>query len=310
MRCPSLKELPKPPDGKVGWPWTQETIPLPESAPDGRPWPKFSAVTPSFNQGEYIEATIRSVLLQGYPNIEYMIMDGGSTDGSVEIIKKYEPWLAFYVSEKDRGQSHAINKGLERVTGDIFHWLNSDDRLKPRALETVALATFADLDAVVWAGECARVDPSGKVLSVIAPRGLTRDELADWSNNFIYQPVCFARLDAVRKVGPLDESLHFVMDVDLWLRLAAIGRFARVKSLLAEAMIHEDAKTQLRRNELYAEQTILQCRYGYENLAKKYISDLAASDLSYRIRLGRITSTPVYRLLRPLLKIFGFVVDK
>ena len=119
-RCPQLSELPSSPPGKIGWPWTEESSQLPEKMSDGSPWPRISIVTPSYNQGQFIEETIRSVLLQGYPNVEYIIIDGGSTDNSLEIIKKYEPWLAYWVSEPDRGQSHALNKGIQKATGDIF----------------------------------------------------------------------------------------------------------------------------------------------------------------------------------------------
>src|SRR5437763_13110939 len=105
MRCPTLKELPSPRGNRTGWPWMQEIQQLPERMADGKPWPKISIVTPSFNQGEFIEETIRSVLLQGYLNLEYIIIDGESTDSSVEVIKKYEPWLTYWVSEKDNGQA-------------------------------------------------------------------------------------------------------------------------------------------------------------------------------------------------------------
>src|SRR5262245_50300660 len=114
MKCPAVAELPPPPSGKTGWPWTDETPPLPSTQPDGSPWPRISIVTPSYNQSEFIEETIRSVLLQGYPDLEYIIIDGGSTDQSLDIIRKYARWLAYWISEKDRGQSHAINKGFER----------------------------------------------------------------------------------------------------------------------------------------------------------------------------------------------------
>ncbi len=112
MNCPSLSNIPSAISFKEGWPWTAGAILLPESMQDGNPWPKISVVTPSYNQGQFLEETIRSVLLQGYPNLEYIVIDGGSTDNSVEIIKKYDSWLTHWVSEEDRGQCHAINKGF------------------------------------------------------------------------------------------------------------------------------------------------------------------------------------------------------
>src|SRR5262245_23266161 len=108
MSCTRLIALPPPPPSKTGWPWTEESPPLPETMPDGSPWPRLSIVTPSYNQGQFIEATIRSVLLQGYPNLEYVVIDGASTDNSVGIIKQYEKWLTYWVSEPDSGQSCAI----------------------------------------------------------------------------------------------------------------------------------------------------------------------------------------------------------
>jgi len=136
--------LPLPPSGRSGWPWETALLALPEHMPDGSPWPRISIVTPSYNQGRFIEETIRSVLLQGYPNLEFLVIDGGSTDDSVEIIRRYAPWLSYWESEHDRGQVHAINKGLERATGIWFNWLNSDDILLPKALATLAaLAALA-----------------------------------------------------------------------------------------------------------------------------------------------------------------------
>ncbi|BAZ87857.1 glycosyltransferase family 2 protein [Dolichospermum compactum] len=138
MRCPTLSELPPPPSGKTGWPWTESSPQVPDKMPDGSEWPKISIVTPNYNYGQFIEETIRSVLLQGYPNLEYIVIDGNSTDDSVEIIKKYEPWLTYWVSEKDKGQANAINKGLEKATGHILAYLNSDDMYLPSAFQDIA----------------------------------------------------------------------------------------------------------------------------------------------------------------------------
>src|SRR4051812_31313130 len=137
MRCPKLESLPPPPSGRRGWPWT-ECIESPATRPDGSTWPRVSVVTPSYNQGQYFEETIRSVLLQGYPDLEYIIVDGGSSDETLDIIKKYEPWLTFWISEKDRGQADAINKGLVRCTGEIFQFINSDDFLDQGSVHAVA----------------------------------------------------------------------------------------------------------------------------------------------------------------------------
>ena len=133
MHCPRLLELPQTLDGKNGWPWTEETVPAELEQTSGS-LPSISVVTPSYNQAAFLEETIRSVLLQGYPNLEYLVMDGGSSDGSVEIIKKYEKYLAYWTSQKDAGPSDAIRKGFEKATGSILAYLNSDDLYLPGTL--------------------------------------------------------------------------------------------------------------------------------------------------------------------------------
>src|SRR4029453_6333928 len=125
MRTPLIEELPPPPPGRSGWPWTEASPPPP--TPGGKAWPTISIVTPSFNQAEYLEETVRSVLLQGYPNLEYFVLDGGSTDGSVEILRRYDAFLSGWVSERDKGQSDAINRGFARCAGTVVNWLCSDD---------------------------------------------------------------------------------------------------------------------------------------------------------------------------------------
>src|SRR5215510_8054358 len=138
MRCPRLRELPPAPEGKKGWPWTEETFPEAEQTSTS---PRsISIVTPSYNQAAFLEETIRSVLLQGYPNLEYVIMDGGSTDGTVEIIKKYQRWLSHWESGKDNGQADAIAKGFIKASGELGNWLNSDDVLLENALGNLASA--------------------------------------------------------------------------------------------------------------------------------------------------------------------------
>lgn len=144
----TLEDLPAPPPDKTGWPWTEQTEPLPDRMPNGSEWPKISIVTPSYNQGQFIEETIRSVLLQGYPNLEYIIIDGGSTDSTTETIKKYEQYLAYWVSEVDEGQSDALNKGFTLSQGNICGYLNSDDLLLPKAL--YILSNIYDAERFKW----------------------------------------------------------------------------------------------------------------------------------------------------------------
>ncbi len=206
-------------------------------------YPKISIVTPSFNQGKFLEKTILSVLEQGYLNLEYIIIDGGSTDESVEIIKKYSDRLAYWVSEPDRGQSHAINKGFERATGEIFGWLNSDDWYHPGALQAVAEAFMANSDAgaVVGAGEL--VDEAGNVLITAARNEVTVETLYDWIDNFFWQPSCFFLKRVWDTCGPLDESVHFAMDLDLWIKIAQRFPFVSINKKLTYNLSHEEAKT-------------------------------------------------------------------
>lgn len=242
MHRPTLNELPPPPPARTGWPWTEESSQLPDTMSDGSPWPRVSIVTPSYNQGQFIEETFRSVLLQDYPNLEYIVTDGGSTDGSVEVIRDYERWLAYWVSEKDQGQSHAINKGFTRATGDFWAWLNSDDIYLPN---TVSTAMYHLQEHPEWAivyGSCEIIDSDGIIVGQFTGREFDLHRmLRTWSPP-IPQPGSFFRRVALQDVGLLDETLHWGMDLDLWARLGVRYRLGFVPNLKAHYRVHPGAK--------------------------------------------------------------------
>ncbi len=244
MRCSKLNELPPPPPDKTGWPWTRGSPQLPDTMRDGTPWPRISIVTPSYNQGQFIEETIRSVLLQYYPNLEYIVVDGGSTDNSIEIIKKYESWLSYWVSESDRGQSHGINKGFEKATGEVFGWINSDDYFHPNGLRALMTFRQSHLDAVAWVGVCGEVDINGVLLNKFTPIVGSKIQIGDWGRGAVfYQPSCFFSAKAFRAVGGLDERLQIALDVDLWLRLAELGHFVAVGEMISLARLYPEIKS-------------------------------------------------------------------
>lgn len=240
--CPSLSELPPPPPGRAGWPWTEESPRLPDAMPDGSLWPRVSIVTPSYDQAQFIEETIRSVLLQGYPNLEYMIIDGGSTDGSVEVIRKYEPWLAWWVSEKDNGQGDAINKGFTRASGEIVSWLNSDDVYLPGAAAIGVRHLAQHAAAVLVHGPCVMVDDAGCTLYEWGGRFCTTRDLA-LDDNCIAQPSTFMRRASLHAAGFLDADLQYVMDYALWLRMGMLGELLVVPEILSRFRVHCHSKT-------------------------------------------------------------------
>ena len=242
MRCPTLNKLPPPLPGRTGWPWTEEGPQLPDTMLDASLWPRVSIVTPSYNQGRFIEETIRSVLLQGYPDLEYMVVDGGSTDESVQIIRKYAPWLAFWVSEKDNGQSHAINKGWRRAQGDIIAYLNSDDRLEVGALRWVAETFLAQPGLAVVYGDRNMVNGKGQLIRQLTSWPYDRAQLM--LADYIHQASTFVRRCALEQVGLIDESFHMCMDYDYWVRLAMAGlQMTYLPRPLSSTRLTADTKT-------------------------------------------------------------------
>lgn len=240
----TLSEFPPPPSNKTGWPWTEMSDLLPERKADGKPWPRLTVVTPSYNQGQFIEETIRSVLLQGYPNLEYMVIDGGSTDNSTQIIRKYQDYLAYWVSEPDRGQSHAINKGFQRSTGDVLVWLNSDDVYEPNVFGLVAETLDPSAGVPVVFGDCLFTDETGAPVNV--GRGIDKPfyrKLCYWIGWDIYQPTAFVARQVLEQVGPLDESLRLALDYEWFLRIAAHYSFKHLRRTVARYRLHTRAKT-------------------------------------------------------------------
>ena len=200
----------------------------------------ISIITPSFNQAAYLEQTIQSVLNQDYPHIEYIVIDGGSTDASVAIIKKYADKLAYWVSEKDRGQADAINKGFARATGDIVAWLNSDDYYLAGTISAAVKVFEEHPDLVLVYGNMLAVDGHGKTFNTLTYKQLTLEDLLCFQ--IIGQPAVFMRRSALQAAGELDPVFHFMLDHHLWIRIAQRGQILHVNQTWAAARYHAEAK--------------------------------------------------------------------
>ncbi|WP_075223298.1 glycosyltransferase family 2 protein [Acuticoccus yangtzensis] len=243
MSISDPSSLPPPPRDRTGFPWTETSPPVPPTRPDGSPWPRITIITPSYNQGEFIEETIRSILLQGYPNLEYIIMDGGSTDRTLEVIRKYERFLSYWESVSDKGQSNAINKGLAHCTGELFNWINSDDTLFAGALHAVALAHAQVGDFAIICGPTAMTREDGSIIWFYnnTPIGSEEGLGSIWPN----QPGGFIPARLVRSTR-VREDLSFTMDVDLWMRLwSSVSDLSLypIENPVATYRLHDNSKT-------------------------------------------------------------------
>jgi glycosyltransferase involved in cell wall biosynthesis len=203
---------------------------------------RVSIVTPSFNQAKYLEATIRSVLSQDYSPIEYIIIDGGSQDGSVDIIRKYADRFAAWVSEPDKGQTDALNKGFSMATGDVLAWLNSDDTYEPGAVREAVEILKARPELGMVYGDAHYIDGHGKVRGKFPAR---QTDYLRLRQGYVHIPQqsAFFRKSLWQQAGLLDPSFYFAMDYDLWVRIAKRAPILYVSHMWANFRIHSDAKT-------------------------------------------------------------------
>jgi glycosyltransferase involved in cell wall biosynthesis len=228
---------------------------------------KISIITPSFNQGEFLEQTIDSVLSQRGVDVEYIIIDGGSTDNSVKIIKQYEKHLAYWVSEPDRGQSNAINKGLKKAKGDIANWLNSDDYLQPTALQIIQ-DYFLDPRIDVVAGR-SNIIKDGKIMRQSNGTDVYKNNLPKtlgWAR--IDQPETFFRKKIFDQLGPINENLHYIMDKEFWTRYLireGLDKIKKVPDILVNFRLHANSKTQSKSENFTLEENALMYQMAVTN---------------------------------------------
>jgi len=248
-------------------------------------FPKVSIVTPSFNQATFLEQTLRSVLEQDYPNLEYIVIDGGSRDGSLEIIQKYADRLAYWQSQPDQGQTDAINQGFAHASGEIFAWLNSDDLLLPGAVSAAVRALQAHPEAAMVYGDALLINAEGKTIGKF-PAAQTDYRKLRRGYVHIPQQASFFRADLWRQVAPLDVNFYFAMDYDLWVRLAALAPLVYVPQLWAAFRLHGAGKSIASDDRCWPEMLRVHYRDGGKALSpivfKYWLRKLASPLLMHR----------------------------
>ena len=265
------KQFPCPPIECHGWPWDETYFRCQSKKNDSAQWPKVSIITPSFNQGQYLEETIRSVLLQDYPNLEYLILDGGSSDNSIEIIQKYEQWLSFWVSEPDGGQADAINTGMQKSTGEYIGWLNSDDLLYPSAIRRVVEAFRCDRDAELIFGDVEQGQNLQQGIYVLRGEQIEFSEMLRTLRVPSPQQGCLWKRSVIKRIGPLDQRWQVVLDREFFTRAAEKCRVRHLPGILGFFRNHEHSKS------------ISQKRQWLVELPQMYIEFFERADLPLEI---------------------------
>lgn len=207
-------------------------------------YPKISVITPSFNQGKFLERTILSILNQNYPNLEYIIIDGGSTDNSVEIIKKYEKYISHWISEKDRGQVDAINKGLKLATGDLVAWQNSDDIYLPDVFFKVAKIYQKNKEHDLFYGYVYLIDEDDKVINDFRFSKFNLNSFLYLAEFFCYNQSTFFKRELIQNYGFLDERYQICFDYDFFIRLGKVAKFYLIREYIGCYRIHPNRKTE------------------------------------------------------------------
>ena len=249
--------------------------------------PLVSIVTPSFNQAPYLEATIQSVISQDYPRLEYIVIDGGSTDGSLEIIRRHASRLAYWSSEPDLGQTDAINKGFARAKGEILAWLNSDDLYHPEAVREAVEFLERHPEIGLVYGDADFVSDAGEVVGRFPAR---QTSLARLRRGYVHIPqqASFFRASLWRLVGPLDPTFYFAMDYDLWVRIAALTPIVHHPRTWAGFRLHRDAKTLSAADQCWPEMLRVHRREGGSRFsilyAKYLVRRLVEPLMPYRLR--------------------------
>ena len=269
-------------------------------------FPRISIITPSYNQGEYIEKTIKSILSQEYPNLEYIIIDGGSTDNTIEIIKKYENDITYWVSEPDKGQTDALKKGFSMATGDFFLWVNSDDYLLPDAINKFVDAHIKNPSADLIVGLGRRSDPNGNIFKSDVPIGeITLDFLFNWMEGpWFCQPSSMFSRKVWEDCGPFNEKFRIAFDLDFWIKAKKQGfQFSVINDYLSVEIFHDGQHTARFRRLTHVEIVLVIINHGGEDRVRGYLDEMARKLTWYETNYKYIKQSKIFKIIYKINKV-------